>query len=158
MCSLADYYLAQTEPSEYSFADLQKDKKTVVGRCQESGSTPKPGPNEARRAPDLYPHGDEKSAVGHRYINFPYTAQIPRLPKLGIQAGNPLPRPVTLAEIKANKLFADFTSSSAGRLSVVPLTPAPIRLSDFLLKVPQGHSPRCRAFSARDASVGAFTV
>jgi len=26
---MADYYLLKTEPTEYSFADLQKDKETV---------------------------------------------------------------------------------------------------------------------------------
>jgi predicted RNA-binding protein with PUA-like domain len=41
-----------------------------------------------------------------------------------LQAGKPLPRPVTLAEIKANKLFADSPLVRQGRLSVVPLTPA----------------------------------
>jgi predicted RNA-binding protein with PUA-like domain len=41
-----------------------------------------------------------------------------------IKAGKALPKPVTLAEIKANKLFADSPLVRQGRLSVVPLTAA----------------------------------
>jgi len=38
--------------------------------------------------------------------------------------GTPLTKPVSLAEIKANKLFADSPLVRVGRLSVVPLTAA----------------------------------
>ncbi len=41
-----------------------------------------------------------------------------------IIAGKPVARPVTLAEIKGNKLFADSPLVRQGRLSVVPLTEA----------------------------------
>jgi predicted RNA-binding protein with PUA-like domain len=36
--------------------------------------------------------------------------------------GKPLAKPVTLSEVKANKLFADSPLVRQGRLSVVPLT------------------------------------
>jgi predicted RNA-binding protein with PUA-like domain len=38
-----------------------------------------------------------------------------------IKAGKPLAKPVTLAEVKAQKLFADSPLVRQGRLSVVPL-------------------------------------
>jgi len=41
-----------------------------------------------------------------------------------LKAGKPLPKPVSLATIKANKLFADSPLVRQGRLSVVPLTAA----------------------------------
>jgi predicted RNA-binding protein with PUA-like domain len=41
-----------------------------------------------------------------------------------IKAGKTLRKPITLAEIKANKLFADSPLVRQGRLSVVPLTAA----------------------------------
>jgi predicted RNA-binding protein with PUA-like domain len=41
-----------------------------------------------------------------------------------IKVGKPLAKPVTLAEIKANKLFAGSPLVRQGRLSVVPLTDA----------------------------------
>jgi len=45
-------------------------------------------------------------------------------PQVKIKAGKPLAKPVTLAEMKANKLFADSPLVRQGRLSVVPLTDA----------------------------------
>jgi predicted RNA-binding protein with PUA-like domain len=39
-----------------------------------------------------------------------------------IEAGKAIAKPVTLAEIKANKLFADSPLVRQGRLSVVPLS------------------------------------
>jgi predicted RNA-binding protein with PUA-like domain len=41
-----------------------------------------------------------------------------------IKVGKPLAQPVALAQIKANKLFADSPLVRQGRLSVVPLTDA----------------------------------
>jgi predicted RNA-binding protein with PUA-like domain len=41
-----------------------------------------------------------------------------------IKVGKRLPKPVTLAQVKANKLFADSPLVRQGRLSVVPLTSA----------------------------------
>jgi predicted RNA-binding protein with PUA-like domain len=41
-----------------------------------------------------------------------------------IQAGKPIAKPVSLAQIKSNKLFADSPLVRQGRLSVVPLTAA----------------------------------
>jgi predicted RNA-binding protein with PUA-like domain len=46
------------------------------------------------------------------------------VPLVRIKAGNPVKQPHTLAEIKANKLFADSPLVSQGRLSVVPLNEA----------------------------------
>jgi predicted RNA-binding protein with PUA-like domain len=41
-----------------------------------------------------------------------------------LKAGKAISQPVTLAEIKANKIFADSPLVRQGRLSVVPLTAA----------------------------------
>src|SRR2546425_993633 len=43
-------------------------------------------------------------------------------PRVKIKVGKALARPVSLAEVKANKLFADSPLVRQGRLSVVPLT------------------------------------
>jgi predicted RNA-binding protein with PUA-like domain len=45
-----------------------------------------------------------------------------------IKVGKPLAKPVTLAEVKANKLFADSPLVRQGRLSVVPLSDAQYKL------------------------------
>ena len=48
----------------------------------------------------------------------------PKTPLVKIKVGKPIAKPVTLAEVKANKLFADSPLVRQGRLSVVPLTAA----------------------------------
>jgi len=45
-------------------------------------------------------------------------------PRVKIKVGKGLPKPVSLAEVKAQKLFADSPLVRQGRLSVVPLTTA----------------------------------
>ena len=57
-----------------------------------------------------------------RLLWFRWTPPIPKNPQVKIKAGKPLAKPVTLAEVKANKLFADSPLVRQGRLSVVPLT------------------------------------
>jgi predicted RNA-binding protein with PUA-like domain len=71
----------------------------------------------------IYHTGDEKSAVGTATV-VSVDASDARNPQIKIKAGKPLAKPVTLAEVKANKLFADSPLVRQGRLSVVPLTDA----------------------------------
>jgi predicted RNA-binding protein with PUA-like domain len=71
----------------------------------------------------IYHTGDEKSAVGTATV-VSVDASNPKSPVVKIKAGKPLTDPLTLAEIKANKLFADSPLVRQGRLSVVPLTAA----------------------------------
>ena len=114
-------YLLKTEPSTYSFADLQREKKTIW----DGVSNPVALRNMRAMQPGsrliIYHTGDEKSAVGTATV-LSVDASDPRNPRVHIQAGEPLPRAVALAEIKANALFADSPIVSQGRLSVVPLT------------------------------------
>jgi predicted RNA-binding protein with PUA-like domain len=71
----------------------------------------------------IYHTGEEKSAVGTASV-VSVDASDPKTPQVKIKAGKPIPKPKTLAEIKAHKLFADSPLVRQGRLSVVPLTPA----------------------------------
>ena len=113
-------YLLKTEPSEYSFADLQRDKETIW----DGVSNPVALKNmRAMKSGDkliIYETGDVKSAVGTATV-VSVDASDAKNPRLKIKAGKPLPRAVTLAEIKAHKLFADSPLVRQGRLSVVPL-------------------------------------
>ena len=114
-------YLLKTEPSEYSFADLQRDKSTVW----DGVSNPVALKNLRSMKPSdrlvIYETGDHKSAVGTATV-VSVDAPDPRNPEVKIKAGNALDKPVSLAEVKANKLFADSPLVRQGRLSVVPLT------------------------------------
>jgi len=117
------YYLLKTEPSTYSFADLQRDKKTVWDGVH----NPVALRNMAAMTPGtqliIYHTGDEKSAVGTARV-VSVDASNPKDPQVEIQAGKAIAEPVSLAAIKANRLFADSPLVRQGRLSVVPLTTA----------------------------------
>jgi len=69
----------------------------------------------------IYETGDHKSAVGMGSV-VSVDASDPKTPEVKIKAGKRLATPVTLAEVKANKLFADSPLVRQGRLSVVPLS------------------------------------
>ena len=114
-------YLLKTEPSEYSFADLMRDKTTVW----DGVSNPVALKNLRAMKPGdrlvIYETGDHKSAVGTATVVSVDTSDV-KNPQVKIKAGNALKQPVTLAQVKANKLFADSPLVRQGRLSVVPLT------------------------------------
>jgi len=116
-------YLLKTEPSEYSFADLQKDGVTVW----DGVSNPTAVKNLREMEPGarlvIYETGDRKSAVGTATV-VSVDAANPKNPAVKIKAGKAIAKPVSLAEIKSKKLFADSPLVRIGRLSVVPLTKA----------------------------------
>ena len=120
-------YLLKTEPSTYSFADLQKDGATIW----DGVSNPVALRNMRAMQPNdrliIYHTGDEKSAVGTATV-VSADASDPKNPQVKIKAGKPLPKPVSLAQMKSNKLFADSPLVRQGRLSVVPLTAAQYKM------------------------------
>ena len=116
-------YLLKTEPTAYSFADLQHDKNTVWDGVSNPVALRhlremKPGDRLV-----IYETGEHKSAVGTASV-VSVDAADPRNPQVKIKAGKALGKPVTLAEVKAHKLFADSPLVRQGRLSVVPLNAA----------------------------------
>jgi len=114
-------YLLKTEPSEYSFADLARDATTEW----EGVSNPTAVKNLREMSPGarliIYETGARKSAVGTATV-VSVDASDPKNPKVKINAGRPIAKPVALDEIKGNKLFKDSPLVRMGRLSVVPLT------------------------------------
>src|SRR2546423_2879213 len=113
-------YLLKTEPSEYSFSDLMRDKSTVWDGVSNPVAlknlrTMKPGDRLV-----IYETGDHKSAVGTATVVSVDTSDA-KIPQVKIKAGSAL-QPVALAQVKANKLFGDSPLVRQGRLSVVPLT------------------------------------
>jgi predicted RNA-binding protein with PUA-like domain len=116
-------YLLKTEPSEYSFADLQRDKVTVWDGVH----NPVALRNLSQMTPGtrliIYETGDHKSAVGTATV---LSADVsnPKNPAVKLKAGEPLAKTISLSQIKSNKLFADSPLVRQGRLSVVPLTEA----------------------------------
>jgi predicted RNA-binding protein with PUA-like domain len=116
-------YLLKTEPSEYAFADLQRDKETVWDGVSNPVALKNLRGMRTGERLVIYETGDHKSAVGTAMV-ISVDAADPKNPRVKIKAGTALGRPVTLAEVKANKLFADSPLVRQGRLSVVPLNAA----------------------------------
>ena len=114
-------YLLKTEPSEYAFADLVKDGATEWDGVSNPVALRNLGGMKTGDRLVIYHTGDEKTAVGTATV-VSVDAKDPKKPKVKIQAGKAIAKPVTLAEIKANKLFQDSPIVRIGRLSVVPLT------------------------------------
>jgi predicted RNA-binding protein with PUA-like domain len=114
-------YLLKTEPSEYSFADLQRDQQTIW----DGVTNPIAVKNLREMTPGtrlvIYETGDHKTAVGTASV-VSVDASDPKKPAVKIKVGGPLAKPVSLAQIKADSLFADSPLVKIGRLSVVPLT------------------------------------
>jgi predicted RNA-binding protein with PUA-like domain len=117
----------KTEPTVYSFSDLQRDNTTIW----DGVTNPAAVKNLRGMKPDekllIYHTGDEKSAVGTATV-VSVDPSDAKNPQVKIKVGKPLAKPVTLAEVKANKLFADSPLVRQGRLSVVPLSDAQYKL------------------------------
>ncbi len=116
-------YLLKTEPSTYSFADLQRDKATVW----DGVSNPVALKNLRAMKPGeqlvIYHTGDEKSAIGTATV-VSVDVSDAKNPQVKIKVGKANAKPVTLAEAKANQIFAESPLVRQGRLSVVPLNAA----------------------------------
>lgn len=121
-----DYWLLKTEPSEYSYSDLEREKETVWDGV--SNNLALLNLRRIRRG-DLaiiYHTGKEKAAVGVAEMRSdPYpdpTLNNPKLVVVDVGAKRRLIRPVPLAEIKARPELQQFDLLRISRLSVVPVS------------------------------------
>lgn len=115
------YFLFKSEPDVYSFSDLQRDGETVWDGVTNPTAVKhlremKPGAKWI-----FYHTGDERTAVGTGTV-LSVDPSNPKVPIVRVKAGKALKHPRTLADIKAEKLFANSPLVLIGRLSVVPLT------------------------------------
>ena len=120
-------YLLKTEPSEYSFADLQREKSTLWDGV--TNPVALKHLREMKKGDHLviYHTGDEKRAVGTAAVESVDTSE-PKRPVVRIKASRLLKSPMTLAEIKANQAFSESPLVKQGRLSVVPLSEEQYRI------------------------------
>lgn len=116
-------YLLKTEPSTYSFADLQRDKATIWDGVTNPVALKHLRGMKSGERLVIYHTGDEKAAVGTASV-VSVDASDPKNPQVKIQAAKPIAKPRTLAEMKASSTFSDSPLVRQGRLSVVPLTEA----------------------------------
>jgi predicted RNA-binding protein with PUA-like domain len=122
------HWLLKTEPSTYSFNDLERDRKTVWDGVSNSLALKHIRDMKKGDSAFVYHSGEEKSIVGiAEIIADPYPDPKQKDPKLAIieiKFVERLKQPVSLAAIKARKEFADFALVRMSRLSVMPVTAA----------------------------------
>ena len=120
------HWLLKTEPSTYSFADLQRDGKTRWDGVTNPLALKHMRATHKGDEAFLYHTGGEKAVIGVvRLLSDPYPD--PRNARLVVFDLGPLralARPVTLAEVKADPAFAGWELVRAPRLSVMPVPEA----------------------------------
>ena len=116
-------YLLKTEPTVYSFANLQKEQSTIWDGVTNPVAVKNLRGMQKGDKLVIYHTGDEKSAVGTATVESVDNSDT-KVPKVRIKAGEAIAKPHTLAEIKSQKLFGDSPLVRQGRLSVVPLSDA----------------------------------
>lgn len=133
---MPDYWLMKTEPSVYSYDDLVKDKRTVWDGVSNFAALKHMRSMKKGDFVFIYHSGDEKAVVGIAQIIRPAypdpRQQDDRIVVVDIVPKRKLTRPVTLAQIKADKEFASFPLVRIPRLSVMPVEK---KLWDLILKM-----------------------
>jgi predicted RNA-binding protein with PUA-like domain len=124
--SMATRWLFKTEPSVYSFQQLQKDGKTMWDGVANNLALKHLKDIKKGEEIFIYHTGDEKAAVGTaKALGGAYANPEEKDPKLlvvDIEAGKPLPKPVTLAEVKGHPKLKNFDLVRNSRLSIMKLT------------------------------------
>jgi predicted RNA-binding protein with PUA-like domain len=115
------YFLFKSEPAVYSFDDLLRDGETAWDGVTNPTAVKNLREMKAGTKWIFYHTGDERTAVGTGTV-LSVDAADPKVPIVRVKAGKRLKNPKTLAQIKAEKLFARSPLLLIGRLSVVPLT------------------------------------
>src|SRR5262245_45692086 len=119
-------WLFKEEPSNYSFDELVKDKKTVWSGVK--NPVAQKHLHAVKRGDNIfyYHTGNEKSVIGvAKALTDAYADPNDKSGKAAVVDVGPvrkLARPVTLAEIKADAAFKTFALVRISRLSVMPVT------------------------------------
>jgi len=121
-------FLVKTEPSTYSFADLQRDKRTVWDGVSNPVALKHLATIRKGDTVIVYHTGDEKQAVGLAVAAsdaYPDPKlKDPKRPVVDLAADRALPEPVTLAQVKADVVLKGTELARLPRLSVMPFSEA----------------------------------
>lgn len=130
------YWLLKSEPTVYSYDNLVADKKAVWDGVSSFAALKHMRSMEKGDLAFVYHSGDEKAVIGIARIEseaYPDPKEKdPRLVVFDLKPKEKLKKPVTLAAIKANKVFAQFPLVRIPRLSVMPVEK---KLWDLILKM-----------------------
>jgi len=121
-------FLVKTEPSSYSFADLQRDRRTVWDGVSNPVALKHLATIKKGDTVVVYHTGDEKQAVGLAVAAsdaYPDPKlEDPKRPVVDLAADRPLPEPVPLAKVKADPVLKGTDLARLPRLSVMPFSEA----------------------------------
>ncbi|MBI1796395.1 MAG: EVE domain-containing protein [Candidatus Eisenbacteria bacterium] len=121
-------FLVKTEPSTYSFARLEKDRRTVWDGVSNPVALKHLATIRKGDTVVVYHTGDEKQAVGLAAAAsdaYPDPKlDDPKRPVFDLEPRRAWKRPVTLAEVKADAVLKTSDLARLPRLSVMPLTEA----------------------------------
>lgn len=121
-------WLLKTEPSSYSYADLERDGRAVWDGVKNLAALKNMRQMKKGERVVIYHTGDEKAVVGFAEVTkeaYPDPeVKRPWMLVVELVPRGRLKSPVTLGEIKALAIFADSPLVRQGRLSVVPLSAA----------------------------------
>ena len=117
-------WLVKEEPENYSYSQFSSDKTTVWAGVRNPVAQRNLREMKKGDRVFFYHTGKEKAVIGTATVSktaYP-DPKADNLVVVELAAGKALKRPVTLAEIKADKRFADMPLVRVPRLSVQPVT------------------------------------
>ena len=119
-------WLLKTEPKEYSFQDLWREKNTVWDGVKAPLAQKNVKLMHGGDKVFIYHSGKEKAIVGTATVTCePYPdpeREDEKLMVVDIEAGKPFIQPVTLKQVKDSGLFPDWELIRLPRLSVLPVS------------------------------------
>ena len=122
------FWILKTDADTYPFDQLARERRAVWDGVSNALALKHIRNMKQGDSAFIYHSGEEKALVGlARIASDPYAdpkGDDPRLAVVDVEAGDPLPRPVTLAAIKADPAFADLGLVRMSRLSVIPVPAA----------------------------------
>ena len=124
-------FLLKTEPGDYSFADLQRDKKVAWTGVSNNAALAALRSMKKGDEAFIYHTGDEKAIVGLAQItSAPYADPQqpgttpdgkPKFAVVDLKPLKPAKSALALAQFKADPRFKDFVLVKQSRLSVMPV-------------------------------------
>ncbi len=125
---MSNRWLFKTEPSAYSWDQLERDRRTVWDGVRNALALRHLREVAAGDEVLVYHTGDERAAVGvARVTRGAYAdpkARDPRLVVVDLEPARRLERPVSLADMRADRKLAGFDLLRLPRLSVMPVSAA----------------------------------
>jgi predicted RNA-binding protein with PUA-like domain len=132
------YWLFKEEPDHYSYADLERDGKTLWDGVD--NNLARKHLREVKKGDRIfyYHTGKEKAIVGEMRAAADAMAEPgsedPKSVVVKVEPVRRFPRPVTLAEIKQDPHFKDWQLVRMSRLSIMPATAEQWRRVEALAK------------------------